>query len=220
MTIENRAHYRAVIADDHQMVRAGLRMAIETPGMIECREIRIVGEATNGLEAIEVVRRERPDILFLDISMPMASGAEILVDLRRWSPETKIVVFTAVTSVGLLSSLVESGVDGLFSKATDNAELFAMLPNILAGGKHIESELAALIRDTAPVAELTPRERQSLNMIVAGKTNSEIADFMGISAKTAEKHRASLMQKLGVRSMVALMAKALKEGLLEEHGHL
>lgn len=220
MKSESRPHYRAVIADDHQMVRTGFRLALETPGTVDCREIRIVGEAGNGLEAIELVKREKPDLLFLDISMPMASGAEILADLRRWSPDTKIVVLTAVTSVGLLSSLVESGIDGLFSKASDNAELFSKLPVILAGGKHVEAGLATLIEETAPIGDLTPRERQSLNMIVAGRTNSEMAELMGISPKTAEKHRGSLMKKLGVRSMVELMSVALKEGLLEEHRHI
>lgn len=213
-------HFRAVIADDHQIVRAGLRVALETPGIVNTRDIRIVAEASNGLEAIEAVKTERPDVLFLDISMPLASGAEILFDIKRWSPETRIVVLTAITSVGLLSSIVESGVDGLFSKGSDNAELFAKLPIILQGGKHIESTLAKLIRETAPIGDLTQRERQSLNMIVAGKTNPEIAELMGVSPKTAEKHRASLMEKLGVHSIVELMSKALHEGLIEEHGHL
>ena len=129
-------------------------------------------------------------------------------------------MLTAVTSVGLLSSIVQSGVEGLFSKASDNTELFAQLPLILAGGKHIESTLVALMRDAEPIGELTQRERQSLNMIVAGRSNTEIAERMGVSPKTAEKHRGSLMQKLGVNSVVELMSKALRERLIEEHGHL
>lgn len=220
MDKEQRPHFRAVLADDHKLVRDGFRSALETPGLVDGREIRIVAEATNGLEAIEVVKRERPDLLILDVSMPLASGAEILADLRRWSPATKIVVLTAVTSVGLLSSLVESGIDGLFSKASDNEELFRKLPIILSGGKHIESGLVELIGDAAPVADLTSRERQTLNMVVAGKTNQEVADLMGVSPKTAEKHRGSLMKKLGAKSMVELMSIALKEGFLEEHRHI
>ncbi len=220
MSLKTTQHFRAVIADDHQIVRAGLRIALETPGIVDTREIRVVAEASNGLEAIEAVKTERPDVLFLDISMPLASGAEILFDIKRWSPDTRIVVLTAITSVGLLSSIVESGIDGLFSKGSDNAELFAKLPIILQGGRHIESTLADLIRETAPIGDLTQRERQTLNMVVAGKTNPEIADLMGVSPKTAEKHRASLMQKLGVNSVVGLMSKALREGLIEEHGHL
>ena len=212
--------FSAVIADDHQIVRAGFRLALETPGTIDTREIKVVAEAVNGLEAIELVKTHQPDLLLLDVSMPLASGAEILLDIKRWSPDTKIVVITGITSVGLLSSIVAAGVDGLFSKASDNTELFAKLPLILHGGRHIESNLTTLLENTAPMGDLTPRERQSLNMIVAGRSNIEIADMMGVSPKTAEKHRASLMQKLEVNSVVGLMSKALQEGLIEQHGHL
>ena len=213
-------HFRAIIADDHQIVRTGLRMAIETLEMVQSRPIRVVAEAVNGLEAIEAVKTERPDLILLDVSMPLASGAEILADIRRWSPDTRIVVLTAVTSVGLLSSIVESGVDGLFSKASDHAELFAKLPLIMSGGRHVDAALIDLLSDAEPIGDLTPRERQTLTMIVAGKTNPEIAELMGVSVKTAEKHRGSLMTKLGVNSMAALMSKALQEGLLEEHRFL
>ena len=213
-------HFRAIIADDHQIVRTGLRIAIEALEMVESRPIKVVGEASNGLEAITMVKTERPDLILLDVTMPMASGAEILADIRRWSPDTRIVVLTAVTSVGLLSSIVESGVDGLFSKASDHAELFSKLPLILSGGRHVDAALVDLLSEAEPIGDLTPRERQTLTMIVAGKTNPEIAEMMGVSIKTAEKHRGSLMAKLGVNSMAALMAKALQEGLLEEHRFL
>ncbi|MEM6941464.1 MAG: response regulator transcription factor [Pseudomonadota bacterium] len=212
-------HFRAIIADDHQIVRTGLRLALENPEIIEGRPIRVVAEAANGIEAIEVVKTERPDLLLLDISMPMASGAEILADVRRWSPDTRIIVLTAVTSVGLLASIVESGVDGLFSKGGDHAELFSKVPFILGGGRHVEAALVDLIEKTEPIGALTPRERQTLNMIVAGRSNIEIAGLMGVSPKTAEKHRASLMQKLGVSSIAELMGKALRAGLIEDHGH-
>jgi len=141
--------FQAVIADDHQMVRAGLKSVISAPGVIEETGIEVIGEASNGLETIEVVKRLRPDLLLLDVQMPLASGSEILTDLKRWSPDTKIVVLTAVTSVGLLSGLVDGGVEGLFSKGADNAEFVAKLPLILRGGKHVEGALAALIRDNA-----------------------------------------------------------------------
>ncbi len=220
MAQAHKHYFSAVIADDHQIVRSGLKMALEAPDMVSGRPIKVVAEAENGLEAIEQVKAKQPDLLLLDVSMPMASGAEILADIRRWSPDTRIVVLTAVTSTGLLSSLVESGVDGLFSKGSNQDELFAKLPLILAGGRHIETTLVALLNDAVPMAKLTQRERQSLNMIVAGRTNGEIAELMGVSPKTAEKHRGSLMAKLGVNSMAGLMAKALREGLIEEHGHL
>ncbi len=213
-----KGRFRAVIADDHQIVRSGLRLALETPGLLEESGIAVVAEARNGLEAIEAVKTHRPDLLLLDVSMPLASGAEILLDIRRWSPDTKIVVLTAVTSPGLLSGLVEAGVDGLFSKAADNDELFSKLPLILRGGRHVAVSLVDLMRDAEPSPDLTPRERQTLTMIVSGKSNAEIAALMGTSPKTAEKHRASLMSKMRVGSVVELMSRALKDGLIEQHG--
>jgi DNA-binding NarL/FixJ family response regulator len=209
-----RKRYTAIIADDHEIVRSGLKSALSKDGLIEAEGIVVVAEAGHGLEAIELVKLHRPDLLLLDISMPLASGAEILTDIKRWSPGTKIVVLTAITSPGLLAGLVESGVHGLFSKAADNAELFTRLPLILRGGRHIAEPLVELMRDTKPMAPLSDRERQTLNMIISGKTNNEIAELMGISPRTAEKHRASLMAKMGVKSAVELMSKALKEGLV------
>ncbi len=212
--------FTAIIADDHTIVRSGLRTALEEPGFLGIDGIEVIGEAENGLETIELVKTLRPDLLLLDISMPFASGAEILLDIQRWSPDTKIVVLTAVTSSGLLAGLVEAGVEGLFSKASDSAELFEKLPLILRGSKHVESKILTLLEQSPPLPDLTPRERQTLNMLVAGKTNAEIADLMGISPKTAEKHRASLMAKMQVRSLVELMSKALRENLIEQQNIL
>lgn len=208
--------FTVVIADDHALVRAGLSNALQQPGLVEENGLDVVAEAAHGIEAIELVKAHRPNLLLLDISMPLASGAEILADVRRWSPDTKVVVITAVTSPGLLSGLVEAGVEGLFSKASDNTEFFSKLPLILRGGRHIAAPLVDLMRNSNPTPSLTDRERQTLNMIVSGKSNGEIADLMGISPRTAEKHRASLKAKLGVKSAVELMARALRDGLIEQ----
>ena len=207
----------AVIADDHAIVRAGLAAALSDPRLIHGICITVLAEATNGLEAIELIKLHRPDLLLLDVSMPFASGAEIVADLMRWSPDTRIVVLTAVTSPGLLAGLVESGIHGLFSKASDNSELFAAIPLILRGARRVESSLVEIVRGAPTSVSLTHRERQVLTMIISGRSNAEIATLMGISPRTAEKHRANLMTKLGVRSLPELMARALSDGLIEQH---
>lgn len=207
--------YRCVIADDHAIVRSGLRSALESPGLIEEGGIEIVAEAVNGLEAIAALRQHRPDLLLLDVQMPLAGGTEVLVEARRWSPDTKIVVLTGISALGKLSELVEIGVDGIFSKATSNDELYEKLPNILRGRRHVASHIAALLEETPQLSPLTDRERQILNLIVAGRSNKEMAEILGISAKTVDRHRTSLMQKLDVHSVAQLIALALREGLID-----
>ncbi|MHA7777362.1 response regulator [Roseibium sp. M-1] len=207
--------YSAIIADDHAIVRSGLRDALEKPGMIEPEGIRVVAEAGDGLTAIAEVRRHRPDLLLLDVSMPMAGGVEVLIEVRRWSKDTRVVVLTGISAVGLLSDLIETGVDGLFSKASDNAEFYQKLPGILRGQRHIAEGFLKLLEEAPAVPVLTDRERQTLNLILAGRSNKEIAEGLGISIKTVDKHRTSLMQKLNVHSVPQLMARALKDGMID-----
>jgi DNA-binding NarL/FixJ family response regulator len=211
----NDPKYNAVIADDHAIVRAGLREALEKPGLIEPDGIKVLAEAGDGLSAIAAIRKHRPNLLLLDVSMPMAGGVEVLVEARRWSKDTRVVVLTGVSAVGLISDLIESGVDGLFSKASDNSEFYEKLPAILRGQRHIADYFLQLLEQTPKPPRLTDRERQTLNMILSGRSNKEIAEGLGISIKTVDKHRTSLMQKLKVHSVPQLMARALKEGMID-----
>ncbi|MCO6383060.1 response regulator transcription factor [Oceanicola sp. 502str15] len=218
--MKERGTYHAIVADDHAIVRSGLRTALETPGQIEERGIVVVAEAENGLEAIAACRAHRPDLLLLDVQMPMAGGIEVVVEVQRWSPDTRIVVLTGVSAVGIISSLVESGVHGLFSKGDDNSELYARLPGILRGQRHIATRFVNVLGQKPAGEQLTGRERQILNMIIAGHSNKEIAGHLGISAKTVDKHRTSMMQKLDVHSVPQLMAFALREGLVDPSAEL
>ena len=175
----------------------------------------MVAEVGDGLSAIAEVRKHRPDLLLLDVSMPLAGGVEVLVEVRRWSPDTKVVVLTGVSAVGLVSDLVEAGVDGLFSKASSNEEMYEKLPNILRGRRHIAKQFLDILEENPKPVILTDRERQTLNLIIRGLSNKEIAEGLGISVKTVDKHRTSLMQKLKVHSVPQLMSLALKEGMID-----
>lgn len=212
--------YTCVIADDHAIVRSGLRAALQTPGLIEPKGLSVIGEAANGLEAIAQVRQHRPHLLLLDVQMPLAGGTEVVLEARRWSPETRIVVLTGISAVGKLSELINSGVDGLFSKATENDELYTALPLILRGGRHVSKHVISDLEGRPEPALLTDRERQTLNLVVAGRSNNEIAQILGISAKTVDRHRTNLMQKLGVHSAAQLIAFALREGLIDPSSEL
>jgi DNA-binding NarL/FixJ family response regulator len=208
-----------VIADDHSIIRdaiydllsvATVPRAGDSPGNFE-----IVGTAENGLEAIAAVKAKRPGLLFLDVSMPLAGGAEIIHDVRRWSPDTRIVIFTGVTSPSVLAGILEAGADAIFSKLSPARDMLAKLPLILMGERYVAPELTDIIRKGQQGETLTGRERQVLNMIVMGKSNKEIAQELNISPKTVEKHRGSVMLKLEVHSVAQLMARALKDGLID-----
>ncbi len=206
--------YSAVIADDHEIVRDGLR---STLARVPDVDINVVGEAGNGIEAVTLVKKHKPHLLLLDITMPLASGEEILLDLRRWSPETKVVIFTAVTTPRVLASLVASEVDGAFAKGSSMDELVGALPIILNGGKYVAQEIIERMdAGPDPLEELTPRERQILTIVIAGKTNPEIADQLSISPKTVDKHRTSAMAKLNLHSVSELIGWAAREGLLAQ----
>ena len=131
-------HYTVVIADDHQIIRDGVRdtlkQAEEQATLGESARFEIVANAENGLQALAAVKSHQPDILFLDVSMPLATGTEILADIKRWSPNTKVLIFTGVVAPGLLASLVEAGVHGVFSKTTSTQLILEKLPLILQGG--------------------------------------------------------------------------------------
>ena len=206
--------YSTVIADDHEIVRDGLRATLERlPGY----EFEIVGEAANGLEAVSLVKRFKPRLLLLDVTMPLASGEEILLDVRQWSPETAIVIFTAVTTPRVLASLVAAEVDGAFAKGGVMDELNHALPLILEGGKYIGQDIInRMATGPDPLHELTPRERQILTIVISGKTNPEIAEQLSISPKTVDKHRSSAMAKLDLHSVSELISWAAREGLLAE----
>ncbi|MEE4279063.1 MAG: response regulator transcription factor [Halieaceae bacterium] len=201
-----------VIADDHEIIRDAITTLLDRmqdDGYV----FDIVGYASNGIEALALVKARKPELLFLDISMPFASGSEILHDLRRWSPDTRVVVFTGLTGPALLAGLVEQGVHGLFSKGSSVDLLRDKLPTILEGVPVIASDLAEIIGQSQSAA-LTSREQQVLNMIVAGKSNKEIAAELFLSPKTVDKHRTSLMSKLEVHSVAQLMARAIRDGLV------
>ena len=206
--------FTVILADDHEIVREGLQSALEKPGMVEENGLKVVAHASNGFETLSAVKEHQPDLVLLDLTMPLSGGAEVFTDIRRWSPQTKVVVFSSVDAAGILGMLVEAGVDGMFHKSASNAALYEKLPLILRGGRYIAAECLALIENADSPAELTPREHQVMHMIIAGRTTKAIASALGISARTAEKHRASLMRKLEVKSVGELMARALRDGLI------
>lgn len=213
--MDTSATWTAVIADDHAILRQSIRSILEAhPGLT------VAAEASDGLAAISLARQHRPDLMTLDIAMPYAQGVDVFHEVRRWAPETKVVIFTGLSSVGLMSDLVSAGVDGLFSKGGDPEDLAKAIPIILHGGKVVSPDVRALLQDAPVTQGLTAREAQILTLIAAGKANREIAEHLGVSAKTIDNHRTNLMRKLGVHSVAELLSYALREGYLDTAKYL
>lgn len=207
--------YTVVIADDHAIIRDAIQDLLDAPPNPNEHRYEVLATAENGLEAIAAIKVYRPAILFLDVSMPLAGGAEIIHDVRRWSPDTRIVIFTGVNSPSVLAGILDAGADAIFSKLSPAKAMLSKLPLLLMGERYVSPELTEIIRKGKQAEVLTGRERQVLNMIVAGKSNKEIAQELHISPKTVEKHRGSVMTKLEVHSVAQLMARALKDGLID-----
>ena len=207
-------HFTAVLADDHAIIRSALRAALDELQKAQGLTFEISAEAANGIEAISALRQHRPDLLVLDVSMPHAGGTEVLLEARRWSPDTKVVIFTGIEAGGKIAELVDAGADGVFCKSDDTAELASALPPILAGGRVVCARFVTLLEEVGEREHLTDRERQVLNLVVAGRSNKEIAGTLGISVKTVDRHRTSVLGKTGVHSAAELVAYALKEGLI------
>ncbi|MEP3226793.1 MAG: response regulator transcription factor [Parasphingorhabdus sp.] len=204
-----------VVADDHAIVRqATVQILSSIP------DTEIVAEAENGLDAMAAVRKYLPDMLVLDAAMPYAKGVEVFAEARRWSPKTRVAILTGFTSSNLLAEWMDMGVEGLFLKSCDPDEIKRGFETILAGHNFVAQSVAKILQDAVEPVSLTAREREVLSLIGSGHANAAIADRLSISIKTVEKHRGSLMGKLGVRSVAELLAYALKEGLLETHKQL
>lgn len=198
-----------VIADDHAIIRDTVRRTLAE------HEYNVVAEPENGLETVVAIREHQPELLILDISMPLANGSDIVSDILHWSPKTKIVVLTGIVAPGILATMVNAGVHGVFSKTDPLEKLIDSLPLIFKGAKIIAPELVETIEQGQASSQLTQRETQTLNMMLRGKSTKEMAELMFISPKTAEKHRASLKRKLNVSTTAELLARALEDGLID-----
>lgn len=199
----------AVIADDHALIRQGICQILISAG------VDVVAEASDGLETIAMVRSHQPKLLTLDIAMPYSRGIEVFGEARRWSQDTRIIVFSGITSTGLLSKLADAGADAIFLKRGELKAFSDAIPRILNGERVFGPGVAELVETSQNTSNLTAREHQILSLIAQGLNNRGIADRLGLSTKTIDNHRTNLMRKVKVHSIAELLAYALREGLLD-----
>jgi DNA-binding NarL/FixJ family response regulator len=210
---------RVLVADDHMIVRTGIRHVLESePGF------EVVGEAANGSEAVALVRELQPDVVVLDISMPDESGLEVAARLRSGSSAPRVLILSMHTNTEYVLESVRAGAHGYLLKDTAATELRNAVRAVCRGESYfsppVASSLSAALRGeyNTPASELdhlTGREREVLLGIARGRTNKEIAAELGISHRTVETHRESLMRKLQIRTVAELTRFALATGIMK-----
>jgi len=207
-----------VIADDHAVVRGGLRALIK-----DDPQLVLVGEASGGMEAIDLVNQLHPDILVLDLSMPDIDGVTVTRRLKEAGTATRILVLTVHEDEGLLREAIRLGAAGYVLKRAAEAELIQAIQTILQGKLYVDPVLMRSVL-TEPVEKpavprsdtpLTNREMDVLRFIAQGYTNREISEELGISVRTVEGHRANLLEKLGLHSRAELVRYARQCGLVD-----
>ncbi len=210
---------KVLIADDHAIVRAGLRSVLASEPSLD-----LVGEATGGYEAIEMVSDRRPNILVLDVSMPDLDGIAVTKRLKPLYPDLKILILTIHEDAAFLREAIRSGAAGYILKHAAESELISAIQVVMRGDIYVDpSMLRSLIEEKpSPTSigqesgePLTPRETEVLRLIVQGYTNRQIGKELHISVRTVDGHRANLSRKLGLRNRVELVRYARDHGLLE-----
>jgi len=209
---------RVLIADDHALVRAGIRALVE-----RIDNVVVVGEAGKGSEALDLVRQLGPDLILLDITMPDGNGFEVLDQVTKLYPEIKVIVLTVHEAGEYALRAVREGAAGYLPKSAASIELEQAIQTVIRGERYISPETAqntifevtnrATKRDL--LATLSPRQREVLRLIAEGKTTKQIAQVLEISVKTVETHRAQLMERLGIHDVAGLVRYAIIVGLIE-----
>ena len=203
---------RVLLADDHTVLRDSLRAFL---GMYP--DIQVVGEASDGVETLAQALTLKPDVLLLDMAMPNLGGLEVARRIAKEQPECKVLVLTQHDSPQYVLPALQSGAKGYLLKKSGGSEVAQAVRALARGESVLHPAIARFVidaamqgtRDSNASDHLTERERDVLALIGEGKTNTEIANLLGISQKTVDKHRASLMQKLGVTSRAGLIRYAL-----------
>jgi two-component system, NarL family, response regulator NreC len=206
---------RILLADDHSVVRQGVRMMLEREGF------EIIGEAADGMEAVRLAEKTQPDVAVVDLSMPVMNGITAVGQIRKVSPRTKIVLLTMYTDEHHILEALRAGVKACVTKTQAVEHLIVAIKEISAGGVYLSPSVsgavvqAYLTKSETPFDPLTDRERFVLQLVAEGNTTKEIALVLGVAAKTAETHRVKVMEKLDIHSTAGLVRYAIRRGLVQ-----
>jgi two-component system, NarL family, response regulator NreC len=207
---------RILLADDHSVVRSGFRALLAAQ-----RDMEVVGEASNGREAVEMAKRLAPDVVVMDVTMPDLNGIEATRQIAKALPGTRILALTMQKDGVYVREMLRAGAKGYLLKDCDQKDFLAAVRAVAVGKGWISPEVSdAVLNDyrkhvTDPVDLLTPREREVLQMIVESKTNKEIATALYLSVYTVEAHRGRIMERLNLHSIGELVRFAIRNGIID-----
>jgi DNA-binding NarL/FixJ family response regulator len=215
---------KVLIADDHALVRQGIASFLKMSDAYE-----VVGEAADGVEAIQAVKKHRPDVVLMDISMPKLGGLEATVEIKKINPDIKILVLTQYEDTVYIRRFFKAGVSGYLLKKAVGVELLTALETVLAGRKYVHPSIASCVVDGyigvqkgEPAEDtydsLTDREKQVLKLIAEGYTQKEAADILAISAKTVVTHQTNISEKLNIHTRAGLIKFAIQKGIIKIDG--
>ncbi len=208
-----------VVADDHRMVRQGIRRVLETR-----RDFQVIGEASDGESAVELVVERRPDVVLMDINMPRLSGIDATRRIGSRGIDTRVLVLSMRETRGCVEEVLRAGAAGYLVKTAPPEELFSAIDAVREGSSYLSNSLTEQVvesiaqpADGTPsgLSALTERERQVLQLIAGGLSSKEIAVSLGISLKTVDSHRSNLMEKLDLHKVAGLVRFAIRNGLIE-----
>ncbi len=213
---------RIVIVEDHTIVRQGLQSLLE-----DRDDLEVVGTAEDGLNAIRRINEHEPDLVLLDLNMPKMDGISVIMEVRRSHPNTRILALTMHKDEDYILSAFKAGAHGYCLKASSQDELLMGIRTVLAGKTYVSPEISGKvmegylsdrmrIRQKSSFDMLTQREKEILKLVGEGYQNKEISDYLCISVKTVEKHRANIMAKLNLHTASALTAYAIEKGLVSK----
>ena len=207
--------FTILIVEDHTLLRHGLVDMIVSDPTLE-----VVGEVDNGRDAIQQAKILMPDLILMDLNLPIMNGTEALSEIKRANPNIKVMVLTAHKADEYIRDTLKSGADGYMLKNATRDEFMLAVHTVLDGGNYLSEEIALNFNDisgndsVADWEKLSNREREVLKLVAEGYTNKQIANVISISIKTVEKHRSNLMSKLGLHNSAALTAYAIENKLV------
>ena len=200
---------RILIADDHAIVRYGLSSLFSIQ-----RDMTVVGQARNGLEAVELAAKEKPDVVIMDLVMPKMDGAEATVEIKKSLPKCKVIILTSFGTADGMAHAIQAGADGALLKTAEDETLAQTIRRIASGEKVISPDITKLISENPPVPELTDRQREILAAVSRGLSNIDIGKLIGITPVMVRDHLNVIFNKLGAANRAEAVAIALRKHLL------